>query len=452
MRRFVYFFIPILLGLLSGPLQAQDLPTRRIEDDSSLRRSLEQAWFIESPSRVLGRMPEIHTLSGGSRVQVRVETSANNQEEFAIVLAREQNGTFPSWSQGSWALVRRRDNDPRGSRIQYFPRSDFNTYIVFRPGLYETSVMDLVLYEGYIIRSLPIPLPFERLMVLPIEEILALTGDRFPRHYFEVQPGAYRDSRAFVSALRARLPELRFGDDGAIDEDGNYVYIHTLAAQDLGAQGGQGGLNCSGFAKWVVDGILRPITGKRLPIGPLKAPFGNRGSSYTEAWEELRDPYFGLDWIRNLASQAGMLLRSPVFGTLEEIEVNRVPLSHVIHRHSGGSSVQPFTGHLQNAGFNFDGLHSILYTLAIDEPGRIYLAAVSGEFRDQITADNPRGLPRLRQYHHVAVLVPYFSEGGVFQIAVFESAAETSFSAFRNRYPGQQVALVRIPIEAAFDP
>jgi hypothetical protein len=58
----------------------------------------------------------------------------------------------------------------------------------------------------------------------------------------------------------------------------------------------------------------------------------------------------------------------------------------------------------------------------------------------------------MRQYFHVAVLVPYFNENGAFQVAVFESAAETSFTRFKDRYPGHFVNLSRLPVEAAFDP
>jgi hypothetical protein len=59
----------------------------------------------------------------------------------------------------------------------------------------------------------------------------------------------------------------------------------------------------------------------------------------------------------------------------------------------------------------------------------------------------------MRQYFHIAALIPYFNEYGFFQVAVFESAAETSINAFRNRYaPGHYVNLVRIPLETAFDP
>jgi hypothetical protein len=58
----------------------------------------------------------------------------------------------------------------------------------------------------------------------------------------------------------------------------------------------------------------------------------------------------------------------------------------------------------------------------------------------------------MRQYFHIAALIPYFDEYGVFRVAVFESAAETSFRAFRSRYPGHYANLVRVPFETAFEP
>jgi hypothetical protein len=237
-------------------------------------------------------------------------------------------------------------------------------------------------------------------------------------------------------------------DDGAIDENGNYVFINTLLSQNSSAPG----LNCSGFAKWIVDGILKPVTGELLSIAPLKQAFGNRGSSFTQPWEELRDPFFGLDWCRNLASKAGAVLRSPAFTALEEFEVRNWPFSQVIFRDNSGSSVRSYPGFLPDAGFSIEGIHPLLYSLAIDEPGRIYLAAVNTEIGAPTTPDNLRGTPRLRQYFHIAVLVPYFNEQGNFQVTVFESAEETSFTFFKNRYPGHFVNLTRIPIEGTFNP
>ncbi|MDR1374435.1 MAG: hypothetical protein LBJ24_05620, partial [Treponema sp.] len=78
-------------------LSAADVSTREIEDDSYLRLSLKNAWFTESPGRTLTNRPFIHTMPGGSRIEVRTETGGG---EFMVILAREWNNTFPGWAQG----------------------------------------------------------------------------------------------------------------------------------------------------------------------------------------------------------------------------------------------------------------------------------------------------------------------------------------------------------------
>jgi hypothetical protein len=443
----------VLMWFLSAafPLSALDLPLGQIPDDSALRARLKDSWFTESPDRVLARSPALHTLDSGARIELRGEAGA---EEFMVILAREltngktgaASGSFPGWAQGSWILTRRKDTGAI-SRIRVFLRSDPYTYVQFRPFIEGKSFMDVVLYDAYISRSLPIAVSLERLCVMPLTETLRLAGDQFPRKYFEPESKDYQEQRLFIRTVRERLTGLEFADDGAIDENGRYVYIDGGAAQT-----GKPGLNCSGFAKWLVDGILRPVTGERLAIPPLKAPFGKRGSSFTDVWESLRDPFFGLDWIRNLASTAGSTLRSPAYASLDEIEVRSDLFSQVIIRDKSGAAIRPYPGFLENAGYGIEGLHPLLYTLAIDEPGRFYLAAVNTETGPPATEANPRGRPRMRQYFHIAALVPYFNEYGVFQVAVFESAAETSFSAFKSRYPGHYVNLVRLPLETRFDP
>jgi hypothetical protein len=448
------FFLAGLLFLGSPPSYPRDLPSAGIEDDSALRLSIRDDWLLDSPDRVLAKRSVIHSLPGGGRVQVRAETTPG---EFAVILARELSGpdgqamgSFPGWAQGSWLYVRSRaDGSPL--RIRVFPRSDSRVYIQFRPLGEDRSLMDMVLYDAYLSWSLPVPVPFGRLLGMPMESVYALIGEKFKRGYLDPDPGNYQDLRLFINQVRSRLPELSFRDDGAADSQGRYVFIETLEAQD-----GKGGLNCSGFAKWIVDGILRPHSGRRLDISALKQPFGQRGSSFSSLWEDLRDPFFGLDWTRNLASQAWSVLRSPGYGGIEDFEVRDLPFTQLIIRGQGsappGPLVRNYPGYLENSGFGIEGLRALLYTLAIDEPGRIYLASVNTETGPPSTADNPRGRPRMRQHFHIAVLVPYFDEYGGFQIAVFESAAETRFTRFFTRYPGHNVNLVRIPVEGAFDP
>ncbi|MDR1575606.1 MAG: hypothetical protein LBS37_06330 [Treponema sp.] len=455
-------FFPILalcLAAAAFPLSGLDLPVSQISDDSSLRISLKDSWLTEIPGRVMGKRPAVYNLEGGGRVQLRVEAG---RDEFMIILAREQfsgrvddgagaasrraAGSFPGWAQGSWILTRRKDTG-EATRIRIFLRSDPWMYIQFRPLSADKCLMDAVLYESYVTRSLSIPVPFERLYTMPLAELLSLAGDKFPQRYFEPDPALYRGQRRFIANVRERLPELTFVDDGAIDENGNYVFIETLESQTAAA-----GLNCSGFSKWLVDGILRPLTGKRLAIPPLKARFGERGSSFTEPWEETRQPFFGLDWVRNLASETWTTLRSPAYASLAEFEVRSDPFSQVIIRGGGSAAIRLYPGFLENAGYGLEGIHPLLYTLAVDDPGSFYLAAINTEMGPPTTEENPRGRPRMRQYVHIAALIPYFSEYGEFRVTVFESAEETSFNAFKTRYPGHYVNLVRLPVETVFDP
>jgi hypothetical protein len=458
----MYFFLVIFFVFsFFSPVYSLDLPSSQISDDSSLRIRMKDSWLIESPSRVLARGPVIEYLETGERVQIRAE---EGREEFMVVFSREMmsgriatennealprrgTGQFPGWAQGSWMLTRRKDTG-EGTLIRIFLRSDQYTYIQFRPLNSERSQMDAILYGGYVTRSLQIPVPFERLYTMPLNDILRLVGDKFPRRYFDPDPVYYGDSRKFISEVRANLGGLNFADDGAIDENGNYVFIETLQRQESA----QEGLNCSGFAKWLIDGILRPVTGKRLTIPPLKVPFGERGSSFTELWEESRDPYFGLDWIRNLASEANGTLRSSAYSKLEEFEVRSDNFSSVLVNENRTFVTHSYPGFFPEAGYGIEGLQPLLYTLAVDDPFKFYLAAINTESGAEVTPQNTRGTPRLRQYFHVAVLVPYFDEYGIFRIIVFESAVENSFTVFRNRYPDHYVNLVQIPIVTAFDP
>jgi len=445
---FLLFFISF------SSVNGLDLPVSRISDDSILRNNLKEAWFLDTARNVLAKNSRIEYLETGERVQV---SATEGREEFIVILSREEmsaqtgfaenrraTGRFPGWAQGSWMLTRRKDTGA-GTLIRIFLRSDQNTHIQFRPFDNEKSLMDAVTYGAYLTRSMPVAIPFERLYTMPLNDIIKLIEGKFPLNFFEPNIAVYKDTRAFVSMVREKITSLRFADDGAIDENGNYVLINSLQAQNPSTAG----LNCSGFVKWLIDGMLRPVTGQRLQITPLKAPFGDRGSSFTVNWEERKDIFFGLDWIRNLAAQANTVLRNPAFGVLEEFEIrkNNFSLIRVIQNRTFIDHSYP--GFLPNAGYGIEGLRPLLYTLAIEEPYSFYLAAVNNEFS---TPSSPRGTPRLRQYFHIAALIPYFDEFGVFRIEVFESSAVTSFNSFRNRYPGHFVNLVKIPIPNRFEP
>jgi hypothetical protein len=430
--------VVLFLALLSlPPLTARDVPLRQIADDSSLRLALKDSHFTAMADRVAAQRPEIRMLPGGDEVQVRIETNATS---FTVLLARKAANAFPGWIQGSWALTRNRRTG-EFEHIRIFLRSDPSTYIQLSPDESDKSrtLLDAVVYDAFVRRGLPLPVAFDRALTMGVSDILALAGGRFPARYYEPDSGNYRDIRAFISNVRASIGGLEFGDDGAMDESGEYVYIATLEPQR-----GQWGLNCSGFAKWLIDGLLKPVTGKRLTINELKAPYGDRGTGITQPWDSVRDLFFGLDWTRNLAEAVQKALYPANTAPLSEFEVQHAPFTQIISRQNGTTEIRSYPSFIADSGFAAEGIYALLYTLAIDEPGNFYLAAVSDD------RGGPR--PRLRRYFHVAALVPYFDEAGVFHVTVFESAEETRFSRFRVRYPGDFINLVRIPVEGKFAP
>ena len=422
-----------ILMAMAAYAAAADLPSADIPDDSVLRASLLDSWFRATPEETLRLRSELHELGGGGRVEVRTE---RGNGEFMVVLARERDGRFPVWSQGSWILYRRL-SDGMPTRIRIFLRSDPYSYVQLRPDGSGRTVLDAVAYGGFLIRSITVAQKFERLLVLPIERVFASAGTSFPRRYFDPNPADYADLRKLRSSIREHLPTLRYADDGAFDESGRPVFIETLLPQPESA-----GLNCSGFAKWVVDGLLRPLTGRRLGIEELKIRSGDRGSSFSEPYEETLDPFFGLDWTRNLAAAAAKAVRGPGGASLSEIEVRKSAI--VSLRVSGDPKTQrSYLPYLNDVGFEMEGLRATLYTLAVDEPGRIYLASINSDVGYK---------PRLRRHFHVAVLLPLFEEDGRFSITVFESAAETNFDSFLARYPQMHANLTRVQVEDRFDP
>jgi hypothetical protein len=425
-------FALLIFLAVSAVLSAGDIAA--VSDDSALRSEIELA-VLRAPTRsVLGMRPSRRTLPDGTRVELRVERGA---AEYMIVLAREKDGSFPVSASGGWALYRRlSDGEP--TRIRMFPSSDPHCYVQLRPDGGGRTLMDSVVYGGYVGRAVVLPLPFDRAVTAPFASLVKMAGPQFPRRYFEPFSAQYADIRDLTAAIRSRLGELTYVDDGAFDENGLPVYIETGAPQ-----GGTAGVNCSGFAKWLADGLLRPLGLGRLPIEPLKVPPVSRGHSFSEPFDDARDPYFGLDWTRNLAAAVGRAYFGERGADPGEYEVRSSPIAAVRIPGGDGSAARAYPKQMKDSGFALDGLKATLYALAVDEPGRIYLASVN---RDIGTA------PRLRQHYHVAAFLPQFDESGTFSIAVFESGVESDFDAFIARYQGHLIHLVRLPAEKGFDP
>ena len=351
------------------------------------------------------------------------------------------------YSRGSW-ILKRSSPDGRPLQAKVFLRSDPGTFARIYPDG-DRSKLDLVVYGGVLNREVPLPVPFERAFASTMADIASWTGDLVDWSIFDPDPGLYRDVRVFVAETRSLLPSLRYGDDGALDAGGRPVYIATGAPQAAPT-----GLNCSGFAAWVADGFYRPLTGKLLdPKALAERHVEERVTPAADRYETDLDPFFGLDWTRNIAlALLDARYPSRPHG-LTESDVVISPFALVAPAEggsggtravNGGSSYEAYPAYQADLGYETSGLKALLYVLALREPGSVYLASFSRKSGGAIAG--------LSRHYHVAVLAPYFEESGEFRVAAFESDVETSVEAMMARAPKDFVHLVRVRAERDYSP
>jgi hypothetical protein len=271
--------------------------------------------------------------------------------------------------------------------------------------------------EGYELeRSVP--------LVHSLEELITVGWDQLPRLYPDALPWdlvfpEYRRSNAKVQAMAREIeqalipiPEV---EDGALDAWGQYVNI----ADGLPQKTANPGFNCSGMVKWVADGVLGALSGRTFTLEELKLrQLEERDDLSYTSMESLRDPFFGFDWVRNIAQGLFAAMERPP--RVDDAEVTGFP----------------WLSYVENRGYPIEGLASILYHEAVRQPGYWYLASISGEFGRA---------PVLIQHRHVTTLFPYFDKEGLFQLRVFDVNEERSLQSLIDRFQGHRVYLLRVP-------
>jgi hypothetical protein len=427
-----------------------DAPLRGFPESADIRSAYWMSFFSASEAELERRAAAVVNNDYGS-----FKLCVTRSGGYFYAIAAAIDAGFPSsgnpilYTQGSWILKR---SSPDGLPIQakVFLRSDPGTFLRIYPDG-DRSKLDLVVYGGVLNREVPLPVPFERAFASTLSEIEGWTRDLVDWELFNPRIGMYREVRSFVSETRRRLPSLRYADDGALDTEGKPVRIATGLPQSEPT-----GMNCSGFAAWIADGFYRPLTGKLLDPRALAARhLEARPTTAAERYEERLDPFFGLDWTRNIA-KALLDARAPSrpHGLAEsDVRISAFALVAPSGISSGGGSAaavngnsayQAYPAYQVDLGYETAGLKALLYVLALREPGSIYLASVSRKSGGLI--------PGLSRHYHVAVLAPYFEPSGEFKVAVFESDAETSVEAIMSRVPRDYVHLVRVRAERDYDP
>ena len=349
----------------------------------------------------------------------------------------------PLWSRGNWIIKK---DLPTGKIIQakVFIQENDSSFVRIRPAQGNRSRLSIQLHGVKIAHEFTLPITFGKIIIGPFAQVLALTNSSIDWQSIFPDPASPPNLRVrnFVNKIDKYSDQFIEIKDAGGDRIGRNVYIETgqtIALPHTGSESDSGntrqtGFNCSGYVKWIADSINSSWNGgiqPYLPIPPLRNPTPRKVKN---PWSEsraaisstsrlqletlLRDPYFGLDWTRNLAI------------AIEQSRIGHPLTSRQIEKINTG----PLNGinYIPDLGYMIEDLEFVLYNLAARSPGDIYLATFSSHYRPENES------LQLYQYWHVSVLAPWFDNSpsgkGQLRAAVLDTG-ETSRSILRQ--PGQ---------------
>ncbi len=370
--------------------------------------------FHLNPVRTLRQRESAH------RVKVRSESKAGS---IYLLFLNENNSSFSIAGEGNY-IIKRDYRDGRFIQIKVFIRNHPDCFIRLFP-LGDRSTMDVILFSVPIYRHVILPADFLSLLTAPFSEVMALSYSTvdWSLLLYKGCEEADRKTMRLLNIIREYLPHIPDAEDGAMDAKGEYVSISGSRINT------KGGLNCSGFSKWIVDGFIYPILGRFLDIEVLKEKhLKYRGHRWSLRYEQDRDPYFGLDWSRNLAislqeAQSGLSITDPEIFDVRDVE---------------------FLRYIEDVGYPVDELKLLLYLETKDNPGNFFIGSLNSQFGDK---------PALRQHFHLVVLFPFFTKGK-FRVAVLERNQETCLSSLKRMYKNKNchIHLVRLNSSGEFIP
>lgn len=434
MKRTIVFIIVTLVFFLSGTAYAAPMiPSDDYIESDEVRLGIKNTWLEAELNTLLMLKSELRSDRYGRQFSV-----TQQKDPSGTLVAIEIAPIETVGARGKWVLYRRL-LDGVSDHVRIYPVSDPGVFIELRsdndnPERGKT-LLGMSVYGAWACRDIPLGIPFIRIFTSSFASIVSMTSLLVPWNFLDSDSLCYREVISASAIVREGLKSLVYLEDGAFNEKGEPVMILDGSPQNpaellKALAPGQnpkdvvGGVNCSGFAKWIIDGIVRPRAGSQLFINSLKTQTSSPDTLFTEPYRENRDLFFALDWTRHLASAVVTLnLKKTILPDFSGIDVTDIMLTG-IHRYE------------KNVGYRTEELLPILYYLAIRESGNMYLGAISRE----------RGMPLLRQYHHIAAFFPYFDETGQFQVDVYESAVQTPVDTFLLNNTGSYIHLVRVKL------
>ncbi|MBN2625793.1 MAG: hypothetical protein JXA95_03935, partial [Spirochaetales bacterium] len=329
MKFFSRIFL-ISLFLTAFPLAAQS--SLDVYEDMLSRAGFAENWEIREKYRtsVMAPFYTVMHVPAAESSQIITEEAVRfelrrAETSFYLLFLNEQKGKFPTLGRGNWIIKRDiRTGDFEQAKI--FLQNDADTFVRIFPGE-NRSYLDIYLYGHQIYQNIPVSVAFDELVLSPFARILSLTQNTIDWNRL-LTDRTYEEwalLKDLSFALEKGTASLEYVDDGAMNREGEWVYIESGEPQRETPPG----VNCSGFVKWAADGFFTGAPYGRedfLSIAELaQTPEDEaRGeSSWTKNFD-YRDPRFGLDWTRNIS----VVLRKALTGldtTWKDTDVDRVP-------------------------------------------------------------------------------------------------------------------------------
>jgi hypothetical protein len=390
-----------------------------VPENNEARAKLEELFYAPPAALLTVGQRILHQQATGTRVKFEARRQNGN---LYYLFQNEEGSSFAIAGRGNY-IIKRDSENGRLIQIKVFYRSDPGCFVRLFPRGERTS-MDVYLFGIPVDQGVLLPLEFSNFLTEAFAKVIELSRSTVRWQLLLYSRTGPLEERTFthLESIRRLLPSLSDREDGALDAERDYVFIETGLPQ-----GPAGGMNCSGFAKWITDGYYYGLTGRYLAVEPLKQKhLEHRGNRWSLRFEEERDPYFGLDWSRNLATALWQAQGYPT-ASPEDFDVRQA--GYVEYR--------------EDVGFPVEDLKMLLFLEAGANPGHFYIGSLNREYGGQ---------PVLRQHFHMLVLFPYFTPAGSFRVAVFDRTREIAIEAIPARFSGAYIHLVRLPVSESFVP
>ena len=232
-----------------GPSIGAQAGTPSVPENGEARALLRDTIFAPI-GEAAARTPLVVEQSDGEKVSYHGEKQA---DALYLVFANRQGRGYPLAGTGTF-IIKRSLRDGSFLHAKVFLQERPGATCVFSRAMTGPSWISSSSGSHSRARS-PCPVPFERVLTAPLSRIMELSSGSVDWSLVLSPAQSQEDVPAVPGGgcHRGRLKGLRDMDDGAMDASGRLVAIAT----GLPAKAGRGGFNCSGFAKWVVDGVLR---------------------------------------------------------------------------------------------------------------------------------------------------------------------------------------------------